>query len=106
MTRGWLNQLWSSACLAISLSAPSVSIEEHTLCLQKRQKPGPHGGSGVLVMAQLRNTLMQDVLILNRWLLMMQQVSTYIATYQLFRSAFPQEAADLKLCFSHLESWS
>lgn len=106
MTRGWLNQLWSSACLAISLPAPFVFYRGARSLPQKRQKPGPHGGSGVLVMARLRNTLMQDVPTLNRWLLMMQQVSTYIATYQLFRSAFPKEAIDLKLCFSHLENWS
>ncbi|XP_014399208.1 PREDICTED: alpha-tocopherol transfer protein-like isoform X2 [Myotis brandtii] len=59
-------------------------------------KPRPYSGSCVLVMTQLRNTPAGCPYILC-WLLMTRQVSTHIAT-SLFRSAFPEEPVELKLC--------
>lgn len=79
VTRVWRDQLSSSARLAVSLR---VCFSRGACILPpRRQTPGPHGGSGVLVMAPLRNTLTQDVHTLNCRLLMTQQVSTYIATH-------------------------
>lgn len=89
------DQLSSSACLAVSLRV--CFYRGAHILPPRRQTPGPHGGSGVLVMAPLRNTLMQDVHTLNCRLLMTQQVSTYIATHQLFRPVSTEAAVELQL---------
>lgn len=73
VTRVWRDLLWSSACLAVALRV--CLCRGACILPPRRQTPGPHGGSGVLVMALLKNTLMRDVHTLNCRLLMTQQDS-------------------------------
>lgn len=86
---------WSSACLAISLPVPFVSIEQHALCPRGDKARSPwwawcvgEGSVKKLSHAGYLHTYC--------WPLVIQQVGTHIAT-QPFRSAFPKEAVELKL---------